>query len=123
MAQLALGARVDKGLIAEARACLAAKQATGPDFWSMADHTNVNLYEAMATGQLSKRRRVITTGYADLEQRVGPGAKWASVYSTAAFVLTRYAKRRERSRAKTEAGAANTIIDFLKNLIEKPDAA
>jgi hypothetical protein len=122
VADLALGQRVDKELIAEARASLAAKEATGADFWSMADHTNVNLYEAMATGQLGKRRPRITAGYADLEKRVGAGSKWASVYSTAAFVLTRYAKQRERSK-KSEAKAANDIIDFLKKLIDKPRAA
>jgi hypothetical protein len=75
----------------------------------------------MATGRLSKRRSLITAGYTDLEKRVGAGAKWGSVYSTAAFVLTRYAKQRERSK-KAEAKAANDIIDFLKKLIDKPRA-
>ena len=121
VAKLALGEHVDKGLIAEARASLAAKEATGADFWSMADHTNVNLYEAMATRQLSKRRSLISAGYADLEKRVGAGSKWGSVYSTAAFVLTRYARQRERAK-KAEAKAANDLIEFLKKLIDKPRA-
>ena len=92
----------------------------------MADHTNVNLYEAMAIGQLSKRRTRITAGYEDLEKRVGAGSKWASVYSTAAFVLTRYAKQRTASRKKadaTEAKAANDVLDFLKQLMGKRAAA
>ena len=41
VAQLALGERVDKALFEEARASLAAKEATGPDFWSIAEHTNL----------------------------------------------------------------------------------
>ena len=123
VAQLALGEKVDKQSIAEARASLIAKEASGADFWSMADHTNVNLYEAMAAGRLSKRRSVITAGYADLEKRVGAGSKWASVHSTAAFVLTRYARQRGRSRTTKEADAANAVIEFLKKLIDKPSTA
>lgn len=120
VSQLALGERVDRKLIAEARASLAAKEASGADFWSMADRTNVNLYEAMADGQLGKRKSRITAGYMDLEKRVGAGSKWASVHGTASFVLTRYARQRAASKRKVdaaEARAATDVIDFLEQLI------
>ena len=73
---------------------------------------------AMSRGQLRKRKSLITAGYADLERRVGAGSK-GSVYSTADLVLTRYAKQRERSN-KSEAKAANDLIEFLKKLKDKP---
>jgi hypothetical protein len=120
VAQLALGERVDKALFAEVRASLEAKEATGPDFWSMAEHTNVNLYEAIASGQLQKRRPRIIAGYRDLTQRGGAGSKWASVYNTAMFVLSRYLKQTERSNRRKEAAAATAIRDFLKKQIASP---
>ena len=80
VAQLALGERVDKAMLAEARASLTAKEAAGPDFWSIAEHTNLSLYEAVGAGRLASRQRQITSGYRDLAERVAAGTKWASVY-------------------------------------------
>jgi hypothetical protein len=112
VAQIILGERVDKALFAEARESLQAKEAAGPDFWSIAEHTNLKLYEAIATGQLSKRQRQITAGYRDLAERVGAGTKWASVYGTAAFVLSRYLKQTEQTKRRREAAAATAISDL-----------
>jgi CHAT domain-containing protein len=123
LAQLALGERVDKALFAEARASLEAKEAEGPDFWSIAEHTNLALYEAISTGQLSRRQRQITLGYRDLAQRVGAGTKWASVYSTAAFVLSRYLKQAERTKRRKEAVAATAISEYLKKQAQSSSAS
>jgi CHAT domain-containing protein len=117
VAQLALGERVTGGLFDEARESLAAKEATGPDFWSMAEHSNLKLYEAIDKGQVDKRRRTIMAGYGDLATRVGPGSKWASVFTTAAFVLARYLRQVERSKRRKEAAAAIAIRDYLQKLI------
>jgi CHAT domain-containing protein len=114
VARLALGERVDEALFTEVRASLAAKEAAGPDFWSIAEHTNLSLYEAIARGQLEKRRSRIIAGYRDLAQRAGAGSKWASIYNTATFVLSRYLKQTERSRRRKEAAAAIAIRDYLK---------
>ena len=120
VAQLVLRERVDKALFAEARASLEAKEQEGPDFWSIAEHTNLKLYEAVDLGQLDKRRRAIVAGYGDLAQRVGAGSKWASIYSTATFVLSRYQKRL-KPRSK-EAAAAGAIRDHLRKLMPAPSA-
>ena len=119
VAQLALGERVDTKLISETHASLERKEATGPDFWSLADHTNIVLYEAMATRQLRKRRARITAGYRDLAERVSAKSKWGSVYNTAAFVLTRYVNRRGLS--KSEVDAARAILESLKKLMPVPN--
>ncbi|MEO8259426.1 MAG: CHAT domain-containing protein [Acidobacteriota bacterium] len=120
VAQLALGERVDKELLAAVRASLAAKEAAGPDFWSIAEYSNLNLYEAIAQGRLAKRRPRVIAGYRDLAQRAGAGSKWASIYNTATFVLSRYLRQAERSRRRKEADAAIAIRDYLKQLMASP---
>ena len=114
VAQLALGARVEKALFETARASLETKEVTGPDFWSMAERTNLILYEAIDGGRLDKRRRQIVAGYGDLAHRAAAGTKWASVHSTATFVLSRYLAR---TRRRKEAAAATAILDYLKKRI------
>ena len=116
VAQLALGERVDKALLAEARASLTAKEAAGPDFWSMAEHSNLRLYEAVGAGQLARRQRQITNGYRDLAVRVAAGTKWASVHGTAEFVLSRYLKQTERLKRRKEAAAATAVGEYLRKL-------
>ena len=69
-----------------------------------------------------KRRPRIIAGYGDLAQRVGAGSKWASVYNTATFVLSRYLEQPERSKRTKEAAAATAIGDFLKKQIASPTA-
>jgi CHAT domain-containing protein len=118
VAQLALGEPVDKTLFDESRAALKAKEASGPDFWSIAEHTNLALYEAIAAGQLSRRQRKIIVGYRDLAERVGARTKWGSVYNTAEFVLVRYVKRLGGSRRGKEATAAGAVIEYLKERLQ-----
>jgi hypothetical protein len=122
VAQLALGERVDKALFAEARESLAAKEAAGPDFWSIAEHTNLSLYEAIAAGQLGKLQRRITNGYRDLAERVAAGTKWTSVASTAEFVLSRYLKQAERLKRRKEAAAATAVGEYLNKLAHSTSA-
>ena len=112
VAQLALGERVDKALLVEARASLAAKEAAGPNFWTMAEHTNLALYEAIGARQLDKQRRRILLGYRDLHERAGAGTKWASVRDTALFALSRYTKRAGNTRRKEVAAAAAIVASF-----------
>jgi hypothetical protein len=113
VAQLALGEAVDQALFDEARTSLEKKEETGPDFWSMAEHANLALYEAIAKRQLDKRRRRIITAYGDLADRAGSGTKWTSVHATAVFVLSRYIRNTKR---KTEKAAAESVADYLKKL-------
>jgi hypothetical protein len=117
VAQLALGERVDQELFTKARKSLAKKETEGPDFWSIAEHTNLELYEAVAARQLARRKGRIVSGYTDLARRVGAGTKWASVYSTAAFVLAKYA---QHGKSKQEADAAQAILEALQKLIKTP---
>jgi hypothetical protein len=112
-AQLALGEPVDKSLFDEARTSLEKKEETGPDFWSMAEHANLALYEAVSGRQLDEQRRRIIAAYADLAERAGSGTRWASVYTTAAFVLSRYSKSTKR---QTETAAADAVREYLKKL-------
>jgi CHAT domain-containing protein len=118
VAQLALDEPVGPALFKEARASLAKKEAEGPDFWSIAEHTNLELYEAVAARRLAQRKARIVSGYSDLARRVGAGTKWASVYSTAAFVLEKYAQLRGKS--KEEAAAAQAIVEALRKSMKTP---
>jgi hypothetical protein len=112
VAQLALGERVDKKLMTEARASLAAKEASGPDFWTMAEHTNLALYDAIAGRRLHSQQRRIILGYRDLRERAGAGSKWASVRDTALFVLSRYTRQTGSARDKQVTAAAAIVASF-----------
>jgi hypothetical protein len=120
VAELALGAGrpgwkgVDKGLFAQVREGLAAKEKDGPDFWSVVGRTEVGFFEAVARGELAAQQRAILAGYRDLAARVKAGSKWGSVYDTASFVLSKYLANVSGTRKTREAAAASTILGFLK---------
>jgi tetratricopeptide (TPR) repeat protein len=85
------------------RRSLAAKAQADPDFWSFAGQVEVDLYEAVAAGQLADRMAAVLDGYSDLHGRVAASSLWGSVADQAHLVLTPYAAvagPRERDAAQ-----------------------
>lgn len=120
-AQLLMGAGspgwkgLDARLVAAARSSLDAVVRSEPDFWSVADETNLSLYEAVAAGKLSDALPSIRKGYEDLYARIASPAKWSSVYDQAWFVLTKY---EARISSKAEKDAVRTVLSLLAKFVE-----
>jgi tetratricopeptide (TPR) repeat protein len=93
------------------RKSLADKNRGDPDFWSIVGEIDIDLYAAVAEGELAKEwSEHLDKRYDDLYTRMRGGSEWASVYDTAAFVLGKY---RERA-APPERRAADAVLAKLK---------
>jgi hypothetical protein len=93
------------------RKSLADKNRDDPDFWSIVGEIEIDLYEAVADGELAKKwSEELEERYDDLHTRMRGGSDWASVYDTATFVLGKY---RERA-ATPERHAADAVLAKLK---------
>jgi hypothetical protein len=84
---------LDPSAVALIRRSLAETVRDNPDFWCVAGQIELSMYEAVATGLLSRARRSIEAAYEDLHTRVAAPRMWGSVRDQAQFVLRRYAAR------------------------------
>jgi tetratricopeptide (TPR) repeat protein len=100
----------DAAHVAEARASLLAKSQHDPDFWSVAGLVELDLYDALAAGQLSLRRAALESGYQDLHARLSRSTEWRTLADQGELVLEPYI---ERSRG-SERDAARALLAFLQ---------
>ncbi len=95
--------RVHNGTIAAVRDELAATVREHPDFWSIAALAELDMYEALARGNLADARPAIEASFADLHKRVDARWRWSSVYDQARFVLRKYVERASAAERKAAA--------------------
>jgi hypothetical protein len=84
---------LDSAIVEAARASLEAKNLVDPDFWSVVGQTELQLYMALADGNLASAQKSLERGYRDLARRVSAPWLWSSVFDTTHFVLQKYAVR------------------------------
>jgi hypothetical protein len=101
----------NRSLFGDARKSLAKKNEHDPDFWSIVDQIQLDLYEAVAETALAGAWPSLEKRYENLYARMRARSYWSSVYDTARFVLTRY---RERATA-ADRRAADSVLAKLKN--------
>ena len=97
-------------LFDDARASVAAKNKSNPDFWSLVAVPELQLYEAVSRGNLNgKRAADILRSFKDVFQRSRGGSDIASVADTMHFALDPYV---ERSAAKAKAAVREVLTKF-----------
>jgi CHAT domain-containing protein len=109
---------LDPTLIAEIGQGLRAARRRGATFWSEVDAINLRLFEAVAKGRLATVKEAIEKSYEKLAESVSGPRHWGSVYDTADFVLSGYARRTTRA---TERTAAKSVLDGLRPLAKVAD--
>ena len=98
-------------LFDDARASVAAKNKSNPDFWSLVAVPELQLYEAVSRGNLNgKRAADILRSFKDVFQRSRGGSDIASVADTMHFALDPYVAR---PVAKAAVRAVLTKFDGL----------
>jgi hypothetical protein len=102
----------ERALFDSVRKSLADKNAHDPDFWSIVGEIEIDFYESVAKGEIADKWCDLEERYEDLYTRMRGGSEWASVYDTAAFVLTKY---RERATA-AERRASDAVLAKVKEL-------
>jgi hypothetical protein len=100
-------------LVAEARASLEKKNASRPDFWSLIAEAEIQLYEAIARGNLPARRSAIERAFKDVFKRSQGSMQWRSVLDTTRFVLEPYLARAKPKATKAAAGVLDLIESFV----------
>lgn len=96
--------------VAEARATLLAKTTADPDFWSVTNLVEMDLYEAVAAQELSLRRGPIECGLQDLHARLPCSTEWRSVADQGELVLAPYIQRSSDSDRE----AAQALLALVK---------
>jgi hypothetical protein len=81
------GAPPDPAQFEALRRVLARKEAARADFWTAVAWHEVDLYEAVVTGQLAARAAGLGNAFADVYARIANASRWRSVLDTARFVL------------------------------------
>ena len=109
----------DRSLFEAARQSLRDKNRDDPDFWSIVGEIDLDLYAAVAAGELAEGRKSLEDRYQDLYTRMRGGSDWGSVYDTAVFVLDKYRERAEESERR----ASDAILARLEALVTPPRAA
>ena len=104
--------QLDAGTVDAIRQDLDAHVREKPDFWNVVSQTELDVYEALARGDLASSLDAVLDAYTDLHRRVGQQWMWASVYDQAEFVLPKYAKRAPAA----EQEAATRLIAHLRTL-------
>jgi hypothetical protein len=92
---------------------------TPPDFWSVVGHTELDMYVAIAAGQLAQHVDSLVNDFGRHHERVGSRRMWGSVLDDATFVLSRY----QRVASPGEQRAAGRLLDTLGILAGRPVAA
>jgi CHAT domain-containing protein len=100
-------------LLAEARASLEKKNASRPDFWSLIAEGEIQLYEAVARGNLPARRTAIERAFKDVFKRSQGNTQWKSVLDTTRFVLEPYIAKANPKARKAAAGLLAQIESFV----------
>jgi hypothetical protein len=95
--------------VAAARQSLQAAATSAPDFWSVVGGVELQLLEAVAAHRLAAQRDSVSTGFADLAQRVPAPHLWRSVRDQWQFVLEPYAQ----AAGGAEAAAAKAVLKQL----------
>ena len=118
-AELALrgGTKQWKGLPAslfdEAWRDVEAKNQDSPDFWSLIAGPELQLYKAVAQGNLPSQATAIVRSLRDVHRRSQGGSEWASVVDTLRFALAPYLARATSARTKK---AIRNVIDQVVTL-------
>jgi len=118
-AELALrgGTKQWKGLPAslfdEACRDVEAKNQDSPDFWSLIAGPELQLYKAVAQGNLPSQATAIVRSLRDVHRRSQGGSEWASVVDTLRFALDPYLARATSARTKK---AIRNVIDQVATL-------
>ena len=73
------------------------------------------LYEAVDAGALARRASTVVAAYQDLKVRIDAHGMWTSVYDSASFLLSRYARR----TTPPEKLAAETVLAALKGAVNR----
>jgi CHAT domain-containing protein len=118
-AELALrgGTKQWKGLPAslfdEAWRDVEAKNQDSPGFWSLIAGPELQLYKAVAQGNLPSQATAIVRSLRDVHRRSQGGSEWASVVDTLRFALDPYLARATSARTKK---AIRNVIDQVVTL-------
>lgn len=106
---------LDQASIDRIRAALEAKVNTDPDFWSVADVTNLRVYQAVARRKLASELATLEQEYMRLYDRVSLSWMWASIRDTLRFVLTKYAPRVD----ELERSACDELMTLVASYAER----
>jgi hypothetical protein len=96
--------------IAMVRQSLERKIQEDPDFWSVAGLPDLEMYRALAAGNLAGCLDTIRAAYEDLHYRMTEEWMWKSVRDQAAFVLYHYPSRGQEN---PEGRAVAELLDLL----------
>jgi hypothetical protein len=105
---------LDSSIVRSTRASLEAKNADGPDFWSVVGETELKLYNAVGEGRLARECKSLERGYQDLYRRVSAPWMWSSVYDTAQFVLRKYSARASDRESKASEALLACLATFAQ---------
>jgi hypothetical protein len=111
--------RLEPGAVDTARACLRARIASDPDFWSVVGEIELAFYEALSAGALAPALKALCDAYDDVGRRVTSAWRWKSVRDQLDFVLPRYVARASAS----ERDAAGRLRDHLTRLAARDERA
>jgi tetratricopeptide (TPR) repeat protein len=96
--------------IAMVRQSLERKIQDDPDFWSVAGLLDLEMYRALAAGNLADCLDTIRAAYEDIHHRMTEEWMWKSVRDQAAFVLYHYPSRGQEN---PEGRAVAELLDLL----------